>query len=105
MGDSRSPRSKRGTLSGELVAGHELMHVLAVGGMGEVYLARHAKLGMLRAVKVIHADLRTDETTRERFVREAQVLARLQHNSIIQIVEYGSLANGWPFLAMEYVDG
>jgi serine/threonine protein kinase len=103
--DPRSPRSKRGTLAGELVAGHELMHLLAVGGMGEVYLARHLKLGMVRAVKVIHADMREHEGTRERFVREAQVLARLQHNSIVQIVEFGALENGWPFLAMEYIEG
>ncbi|HTL34483.1 MAG TPA: serine/threonine-protein kinase [Kofleriaceae bacterium] len=98
-------RSKRGTLSGDLVAGHELLHVLAVGGMGEVYLARHGKLGMNRAVKVIHADLRNDATARERFNREAQVLARLQHNSIVQIVDYGSVPNGWPFLVMEYIEG
>jgi serine/threonine protein kinase len=103
--DPRSPRSKRGTLAGELVAGHELMHLLAVGGMGEVYLARHLKLGMVRAVKVIHADMREHESTRERFVREAQVLARLQHNSIVQIVEFGALENGFPFLAMEYIEG
>jgi serine/threonine protein kinase len=81
------------------------VRLLAVGGMGEVYLARHTKLGMLRAIKVIHADLREQESVRERFSREAQVLARLQHNSIVQIVELGSLANGWPFLAMEYIEG
>jgi serine/threonine protein kinase len=49
--------------------------------------------------------MREHEGTRERFVREAQVLARLQHNSIVQIVEFGALENGWPFLAMEYIEG
>ena len=73
--------------------------------MGEVYLAKHQTLGVVRAVKVIRADLRGRDNPLQRFAREAQVLARLQHNSIVQIIEFGSLANGWPFLAMEYIEG
>jgi serine/threonine-protein kinase len=94
-----------GTLVGEIVAGHELYRLLAVGGMGEVYLARHQALGVVRAVKLIRADLRGRDKALLRFTREAQVLARLQHNAIVQIIELGSLPNGWPFLTMEYVDG
>ena len=103
--DTEKPSADSGTLVGEIVAGHELVRRLAVGGMGEVYLAKHQTLGLLRAVKVIRADLRRRDRSLERFTREAQVLARLQHNSIIQIIEFGSLANGWPFLAMEYIEG
>src|SRR5262245_42791206 len=105
MDEPPSTRSKRGTLAGEIVAGHELQRVIAAGGMGEVYLARHLALGMNRAVKVIRTDLRTHERSRERFSREAQVLARLHHNSIVQIIEFGEMANGWPFLALEFIDG
>ena len=100
-----SPRAKRGTLAGEVVAGHELLGVCAAGGMGEVYLARHLRLGMNRAVKVLRTNLRGDEKSRERFSREAQILARLQHNSIVGIIEFGELQNGWPFLVLEYIDG
>lgn len=92
-------------MAGDVVAGHQLTRLLGVGGMGEVYLARHQTLGVARAIKVIRTDLRGRDKARERFTREAQVLARLQHNSIVQIIELGSLANGWPFLAMEYIDG
>ena len=105
MEDPSSSRSRRGTLAGEIVAGHELLRVVAIGGMGEVYLAQHLTLGMKRAIKVLRTDLRSRDNSRERFEREAQVLARLQHNSIVQIVDYGALPNGWPFLAMEYIDG
>ncbi len=104
MGDT-SARPRRGTLAGQVIAGHELVRVLAAGGMGEVYLARHHTLGMERAVKVIRTDLREIAEAHERFVREAQVLARLQHNSIVQIIDFGELPNGWPFLTMEYIDG
>jgi serine/threonine-protein kinase len=73
--------------------------------MGEVYLAKHLALGMKRAVKVLRTDLRARQESRDRFGREAQVLARLQHNSIVQLIEFGALENGWPFLAMEYIEG
>ncbi|HEX5057905.1 MAG TPA: serine/threonine-protein kinase [Kofleriaceae bacterium] len=79
--------------------------MLGAGGMGEVYLAKHIALGMKRAVKVLRTDLRARQESRDRFSREAQVLARLQHNSIVQLIEFGALDNGWPFLAMEYIEG
>jgi serine/threonine protein kinase len=105
MDEPPSLQFERGALAGSVVAGHELERVIAVGSMGEVYLARHQTLGVARAIKVIRADLRERAQSLARFTREAQVLARLQHNSIVQIVEFGSLPKGWPFLAMEYVDG
>jgi serine/threonine-protein kinase len=105
MDEPPSLQFERGALVGTVVAGHELVSVIAVGSMGEVYLAKHQTLGVSRALKVIRADLRERAQSLARFTREAQVLARLQHNSIVQIVEFGSLENGWPFLAMEYVDG
>jgi serine/threonine protein kinase len=107
MGDGGTTRARarRGTLAGQQVAGHELVRVLAAGGMGEVYLARHLGLDMLRAIKVIHNNLRAQDDAQARFAREAQVLARLSHNSIVQIIDFGALPNGWPYLAMEYIDG
>lgn len=94
-----------GSLVGSVVAAHELTRVIALGSMGEVYLGRHQTLGVERAIKVIRADLRERAQSLARFKREAQVLARLQHESIVQIVEFGTLPNGCPFLAMELVDG
>ena len=106
MGDgSTSSRARRGTLAGQQIAGHELIRVLASGGMGDVYLAQHRALGMHRAIKVIRESVRDADDAHERFTREAQVLARLSHNSIVQIIDFGELPNGWPFLAMEYIEG
>jgi serine/threonine-protein kinase len=105
MGERTDARARRGTLVGQVVDGHELLRVLAAGGMGEVYLARHLRLGVHRAIKVIRDNQRETAHATERFHLEAQVLSRLQHNSIVQIIEFGELPNGWPFLAMEYVDG
>jgi serine/threonine protein kinase len=99
------PSPDEGKLIGEIAAGHKLYRLLAVGGMGEVYLGKHQTLGVTRAIKVIRTNHRGGDKWLERFNREARILARLQHNNIVQIIEFGSLANGRPFLAMEYIDG
>lgn len=73
--------------------------------MGSVYLAVHQTLGVTRAVKVIHDDQRRDDQACKRFAREAIALSRLRHEGVVQIIDYGRLENGWPFLCMEYIDG
>lgn len=95
----------RGALIGQVVQHHELIDVLGEGGMGEVYLARHRALGMLRAFKVIHDDVKLQPSAAARFKREAQVLARLQHPNIVAVIDYGHLDNGWPYLLLEFVPG
>jgi serine/threonine protein kinase len=96
--------SKQGTLLGREISNHEIIRLLGAGGMGEVYLARHKVLGVERAIKVIR-DSYQDDTATERFRLEAQALGRLQHHNVVQIIDFGHLDNGWPFLCMEYIDG
>jgi serine/threonine-protein kinase len=57
------------------------------------------------AIKVIRADLMPDPAAHERFVREAQTLARLQHPSIVTVYGCDRLQNGAPYLVMELVRG
>src|SRR5260370_1423045 len=86
------------------VAGYEIVRELGRGGMGVVYLARHAKLNRLVALKMVLAGQHASERDRERFRREAEAVARLQHPNIVQIFEIGE-ADGRPYLALEYADG
>ena len=72
--------------------------------MGVVYLARQIDLDLQRALKVVRADFQS-EAAIKRFRREALAMSRLHHQSIVQILDLGQLDNGWPYLAMEYVDG
>lgn len=78
---------------------------IASGGMGDVYLARHARLNRLAAIKMIRAQGGgvTDEA-RERFEREALLTSELTHPSTIQVYDFGS-HEGNLYYAMEYVDG
>jgi serine/threonine-protein kinase len=77
---------------------------IASGGMGEVYLARHARLQGQFAVKVLNARLAADARAIERFRREAQLLGLIRHPNVVQIFDFDVLA-GAPFLVMEYVEG
>jgi len=57
------------------------------------------------AIKVVRADLIADPDSRLRFRRESQIVARLQHPSIVTVYDYGNLADGAAFLVMEFVPG
>ncbi|MCK6511062.1 serine/threonine protein kinase [Myxococcota bacterium] len=78
---------------------------IGFGGAGAVYQGRHTDLGKLFAVKVLRADLITDEETKARFEREARVLARLQHDNVVSIHDFGHLSGLGPYMAMEWLEG
>ena len=84
------------------IPGFKLIRELGRGGMGIVFLARQEQLERLVALKLVHAAAGPDAHVR--FRREAQAAARLQHANIVQIYEVGEV-EGWPYLALEYVDG
>ena len=79
--------------------------LLGRGGMGAVYAARDLVLDRPVAIKVIRPELVPDPAARERFLREAQTLARLTHPSIVRVFACGSLPDGGPYLVMELVRG
>ncbi len=82
----------------------EILDLLGEGGMGVVYRARQRKLERLVALKILSRELSADPAFAERFLREAQALARLQHPNIVSLHDFGE-AGGHYFLVMEYADG
>jgi Protein kinase domain len=79
--------------------------VVGQGGMGAVFRAWDVRLERAVAIKVVRADLIGDPDSRMRFRRESQIVARLQHPSIVTVFDYGNLADGAAFLVMEFVPG
>ena len=73
--------------------------------MGAVFRAWDLRLERPVAIKVVRADLISDPDSRARFRRESQIVARLQHPSIVTVFDYGTLADGAAFLVMEFVPG
>jgi tetratricopeptide (TPR) repeat protein len=89
---------------GTIVANRfEIEHLAGKGGMGAVYRAKDRKTGLAAAVKVVHEEASTSH--HERLVREAQLLAEVQHPAIVRYLAFGTTDRGWPYLAMEWLDG
>src|SRR2546430_120837 len=89
--------------AGDLVADRfELELIAGVGGMGEVWRARDRATGGAVALKLLQLE---GDAARDRFAREAALLAELTHPAIVRYVAHGSATKGMPFLAMEWLDG
>ena len=92
----------------ELVAGDVLASRFGIerlarrGGMATVYRARDFGRGGYVAVKVMD---RVGRSYRERFAREATLLAELSHPAIVGYIDHGSTAEGTPYLVMEWLEG
>jgi hypothetical protein len=84
---------------------YRIEQLLGRGGMGAVYRARDMRLDRLVALKVVRAELLNDPEARRRFRREAQIVARLQHPSIVAVYDYGTFPDGGAYLVMELVRG
>ena len=83
---------------------YELHRRIARGGMAEVVLARDQLLDRPVAVKILFPEFATDAAFVERFRREAQAAANLNHPNIVGVYDWGREANTY-FIVMEYVDG
>lgn len=86
---------------------YRVLHVLGRGGMGTVFLAEAVESGVVRqvALKVLHPWLVATDEARRRFLRERQILARLEHPNIARLQEGGESDLGEAYLAMDYVAG
>jgi serine/threonine protein kinase len=74
------------------------------GGMGAVYRARQTALERTVALKVLHAHVAERPGFSERFGREARTLARLDHENLVTVHEFGH-TGPWFYFVMEHVDG
>ena len=87
---------------------YELGDIIGTGGMSDVYAATDVSLGREVAVKMLKIDMARDENFRERFRREAQNSARLNHPNIVSVYDTGSVETSGvdvPYIVMELVHG
>lgn len=82
----------------------EIIELIGQGGMGAVFKARQPKLNRFVALKILPQAMSRQPAFAERFVREAQMLARLNHPNIVTVHDFGQ-AGEFFYLLMEYVDG
>lgn len=86
------------------IPGYEVKALLGRGGMGLVYRARHLRLNREVAIKVLLAGTHADVHKLERFLREAEAVAGLQHPNIVQVFDIGEFG-GQSYFTMELIEG
>jgi serine/threonine-protein kinase len=91
-------------VEGDVFAGYTILRSLGAGGMGEVYLVQHPRLPRREALKVLRAELTSDREYRERFDREAAIVAALWHANIVALHDRGE-SDGQLWISMDFVDG
>jgi serine/threonine protein kinase len=94
-------------LAGALLDGrYAIKRKLGQGGFGSVYLASDEKM-MSRPVvaKILHVEKIGHDWTHKKFKQEVEAMARIDHPSVVGVLDSGQLADGQPYIVMQYVDG
>lgn len=89
----------------ELIPGYTAQTILGRGGMGVVYFGIQANLKRAVAIKLLPLELGRSPGFAERFRREAQSMAQLNYQKIVQIYDFDQTADGHYYFIMEFVDG
>lgn len=92
-------------LIGTEVHGYRIEHKLGEGGMGKVFRAHHHGIGRWAVVKTLVPAYANHEALRERFVREARIVASLDHPNVITVENFGQLPSGELFMIMPLLQG
>jgi len=90
--------------AGEQIGQYSIISEIGRGGMATVYKAYHDKLDRHVAIKVMHQSFADDDSFVERFKREAQIVARLEHPHIVPVYDYSEY-QGMPYLVMKFIQG
>ena len=93
-------------LVGQVIADrYHVVKKLGEGGMGQVYLAEHVKMGRRSAIKVMNPAMVHDPDAVARFNREASNASRIAHPNVCAIYDFGETPDGLIYLAMEFIEG
>ena len=92
---------------GDVIGKYRVVRCLGIGGMGEVHLVIHQQLNIYRALKLLRTDqISANSVFAERFMREARIASRIQHQNIISVIDVeNDAASGFFYIVMEYVNG
>lgn len=90
---------------GQVLDKYELLERVGQGGMAIVYRGLDRSLKRTVAVKILHKHLAESKEARDRFEREAQAVAKLRHDNILEIFDYASKADSESYIVTEFIDG
>jgi len=89
-------------IPGTSIGEYTIEKSLAEGSVSDVYLVIHPKIGKRAAIKVLRAK---EVAARDRFVDEARSCNQIGHRNVVDVFSFGELADGRPYIVMEYLQG
>ncbi|RMG84321.1 MAG: serine/threonine protein kinase, partial [Chloroflexi bacterium] len=89
-------------LIGKTIGGYEILTLIGQGGMASVYRARQISMNRDVAIKVLPQQFLNDDTYLQRFEREVEIVAQLEHRNIVPVYDYGEYL-GQPYIVMRYL--
>src|SRR6266545_3297790 len=93
-------------LIGQLIGDrYKIIRKIGEGGMGEVYVAEHIHIEKRVALKLLRAEVLSNQEAVQRFRQEARSASSIGHENIIQIDDFGTLQDGRVYMAMEFLQG
>jgi serine/threonine-protein kinase len=90
---------------GQVLDKYELLERVGQGGMAIVYRGLDRTLKRTVAIKILHKHLSDYQEARDRFEREAQAVAKLRHENILEIFDYSAKADSESYIVTEFIDG
>jgi serine/threonine protein kinase len=103
---SARPVTSSEPTTGDKLGNYRVVRRLGEGGMGTVFEVEHHVLGRHYALKVLRAKVvEREATAAQRFLREARSAARVHHPNIVDVFDFGHLADGRPYFVMELLEG
>jgi serine/threonine protein kinase len=94
------------TYSTRLIDGkYQILDRLGVGGMGEIFKVRHIHLGEQRVIKIMRANIATDDQALQRFLHEAKLSTTVKHRNLAMLYDFATLDDGSYYMVWEFIDG
>ena len=84
---------------------YQILSRLGVGGMGEVFKVVHIHLNAVRVVKLMRANVASDPTAHDRFLREARLATRINHPNVATLFDFSTLDADSRYMVWEYIEG